>query len=220
MKLSAYAFVSYQTTDKLVAGKLKTVLSGCGITSFLAHEDINVSEEWRVKILEEIGKADIFVCLLSNNYFKSSWCVQESGIAAYRKDITIVPLSIDGTIPQGFISNVQSVKIDPESFSIVDMIPGIVKHNFNKGIDLIIEIIAGSKSYRGAEANFQVILPYIPKMKKTQVKTLLEAVVRNGQVHHASLCAHEYIPPLLKSHGRLLEPKDLAYLENVCAQYA
>ena len=44
-----YAFVSYQTDDKVVAGKVKAVLEGLGIPAFLAHEDIGVSEEWRIK---------------------------------------------------------------------------------------------------------------------------------------------------------------------------
>lgn len=41
-----YAFISYQTADKQIAGRIKELLESIGITSFLAHEDIDVSEEW------------------------------------------------------------------------------------------------------------------------------------------------------------------------------
>ena len=106
--MNFYAFISYQTKDKWVAGKLKKILGEYGIDTFLAHEDINVSEEWRVKILEELTKADIFICILSKNFLQSFWCLQESGIAAFRSDLTVIPISIDGTIPVGFIGNIQS----------------------------------------------------------------------------------------------------------------
>jgi adenine-specific DNA methylase len=36
-------FISYQTADKAVAGKIKKILSDYGMVSFLAHEDIEIS---------------------------------------------------------------------------------------------------------------------------------------------------------------------------------
>ena len=218
--MKSYAFVSYQTADKRVAGRLKSVLAEIEIDSFLAHEDITVSEEWRLKILEEIGKTDIFICILSENYFKSAWCVQESGIAAFRAKLPVIPLSIDGTIPQGFIAHLQSVKVDPKSITIDDLLPAFLKHNFSKGIEILTEQVRQSASFRGAEADFQKVLPHIPRMTDEQIKLLLEYAADNYQAHHASLCAHEYIPPLLKSHGHLLSRKTRSFLKKVCAQYA
>ena len=215
-----YAFLSYQTNDKHVAGQIKSLLLKVGIDAFMAHEDIAVSEEWRLKILEEIGKADIFICLLSASYVNSHWCIQESGIASFRKNMTVVPLSLDGTIPQGFIANVQSAKIDPTRVWLGDLIPGLLKHNSSFGLDIAIEQVGSSASYRAAEANFQFLLPYLPRITDAQAKRLLEVTATNQQVHHASLCASQYIPPLLASHGHLLSPDTLAFLTNTCARYA
>ncbi len=53
---------------------------------------------------------------------------QESGIAAFRK-MTIVPLSIDGSIPQGFISQFQATKLDPNTPDIRALLPGIARRN-------------------------------------------------------------------------------------------
>ena len=214
-----YAFLSYQTNDKLVAAQIKSLLFRVGIEAFMAHEDIAVSEEWRVKILEEIGKADIFICLLSASYVSSPWCMQESGISSFRTNMTVVPLSLDGTIPQGFIANVQSAKIDPSHVRLGDLIPGFLKHNTSLGLDIAIEQVGRSASFRGAEANFQILLPYLPRMTDAQAKRLLEVAAANDQVHHASLCASQYIPPLLASHGHLLAPETLAFLTNTCARY-
>lgn len=219
MNLNLYAFLSYQTNDKSVAGRLKALLSDVGVTSFLAHEDITVSEDWGLEILEEIRKANIFVCVLSKHYLASPWCVQESGIAALRREMTVIPLSLDGTTPPGFLAYIQAVKINPQLLSISDLVPGFLKHDFAKGIDLIIDLIGGSGSFRGAEANFQLILPFVEKLTDRQAKELLERAVSNAQVHHAGLCARDYIPPLLERYGHLLEPEHLNFLKGICAQY-
>jgi hypothetical protein len=200
-----YAFVSYQTDDKVVAGKVKAVLEGLGIPAFLAHEDIGVSEEWRIKLLQELAKADLFVALLSKSYFQSIWCTQESGIAAFKKKMLIVPFSLDGTVPQGFMGHIQSTKIDPANPLPTDILPGIAKRNLAFVIDMLTTEISKSGSFRGAEWDFQQILPYLPKATNDQIVRLLTVSADNGQVCHAQLCASRYLPPLLASHGDLLD---------------
>jgi len=215
-----YIFISYHTQDRRVACHIQNILAEVGIGSFLAHEDINVSEEWRIRLLEEIGNASVFISLLNNNYHNSQWCVQESGIAAFREGLTIIPLSLDGSIPQGFSSHIQSTRVDPNNITINDLIPGIVKNDFDFGITLIINIIGGSMTFRSAEENFRLILPYIGHFNDAQYLELFQSIINNNQIHHASQCANEYIPPLLKNHGHLLKPEELEFLEGICQQYA
>jgi hypothetical protein len=218
--MPSHAFLSYQTADKVVAGTVKRLLADVKIEAFLAHDDIEVSVEWRAKILEEIGKANIFVCLLSKHYLQSPWCVQESGIAAFRQGVTVIPLSLDGTNPTGFISSFQAVQVQPDKIGIRDLLPALFRHDFNKGVEIVVDLIARSGNYRSAEQNFQLILPHIPRMSDPQIKSLLQRAADNDQVHHASLCASEYLPRLLKSHGRLLEPKARSSLLEICSRYA
>lgn len=218
--MDSLAFLSYQTSDKAAAGQVKKVLASIGIAAFLAHEDIAVSEEWRLKILEQIGKAKIFIALLSKSYFQSVWCVQESGIAVYRGDMTVVPISLDGTIPKGFMSSFQSVKVDPNAISLRDLIPGFLKHDHALGIRVLTDLIGNSGGYRTAEANFQLFLPHVSSMTDEQIKNLLEKAAENEQVHDASLCAGQYLPPLIKSHGHLLKRNTRSFLKKVCARYA
>jgi len=204
--MNTYTFISYQTKDKSVAGSLQRTLADVGVESFLAHEDIDVSQEWRKTILEEIAKAGIFICILSEHYYESEWCVQESGIAAFRSDMTIIPLSLHGNIPKGFIAHIQSTKIVPEGVSIHSLLPGLVKHDFNFGVDIIITIIGASKSYRSAEDNFRMIQPYVDRLSDEQGKRLLEESQANthNQVCYADECARVFIPPILNKYGYLL----------------
>jgi hypothetical protein len=215
-----YAFLSYQTADKVAADHVKAILAKVRVESFLAHKDIEVSVEWRQKILEEIAKADLFICLLSKDYLQSAWCMQESGIAAFRPGFAIVPLSLDGSIPSGFISSYQSVQVNPEKITLTDLLPAFLKHDFALGIALLTDQVASSPGYRSAEQNFQLVLPHVPQMTDAQVKALLEKAAENDQVHHAGLCARDYLPPLLESHGRLLAPKTHSFLKKICERYA
>lgn len=49
------AFMSYQTEDRGVAAAVAELLKELSIDSFMAHEDIEVSEEWRLSILKQLG---------------------------------------------------------------------------------------------------------------------------------------------------------------------
>lgn len=219
MPADSYAFISYQTDDRLIAGAIQQILEPFGIRCFLAHEDIEVSEEWRVRILEEIAKADIFICILSKSYIKSQWCTQESGIAAFRQDMTVIPLSIDGTIPQGFLGNIQAAKVNPQDLTISDLLPGLFKRDFVKGISIIIKLIGLSGGYRDAEANFELILPYLDRLTAEQGKALLQVSLENDQVYDAGRCANQYIPQALKLFGKTLSTKERKFLEEKCREY-
>ena len=197
------AFISYQTSDKQIAGKMKDILSIYNIDSFLAHEDIDVSEEWREEILKYLKKSSIFICILSKNYLESSYCMQESGIAVI-KNMTIISLSLDGTTPPGFISKYQSKKIDPVRLTIHDIIPGLMKMEKNERIKLLIDIIGDSKSYREAERNYEYILPDLDELNDKQAEDLLDKVLYNGQINGAHKCFSDYIPRTIKEYGYLL----------------
>lgn len=212
------AFMSYQTSDKEIAARVAAILREFECTAFMAHEDIEVSGEWRLEILKEIEAADLFVPILSARYYDLIWCKQEFGIAAFRR-MTIIPLSTDGAIPQGFIAHIQSTRIDPASPKFTDLLPGVAKHNVAFVIDKLIAKVSESRSFRGAEANFELILPYVGKATKEQIVQLLTASADNQQVCHASLCATKYLPPLVASHGNLMQKAKLTELQSVLAQY-
>ena len=48
------AFMSYQTADREIAGRVAALLTGFECTAFMAHENIEVSGEWRLEILDEL----------------------------------------------------------------------------------------------------------------------------------------------------------------------
>lgn len=214
-----YAFMSYQTEERQVAAGAAGLLETLGIRSFMAHEHIEVSVQWRDEILRQIGLADLFVPILSQRYYASIWCKQESGIAAFRR-MTIIPLSLDGSIPLGAINHIQSSLLQNGQATYQQIFPGLAAHDIAFTIDAGTRLVAGSRSFRSAEHHFQLLLPYLNRATDAQIVELLNVSQRNGQVEHASLCAREYLPPLLRTHGHLLDPQVRDALAEVLAQYA
>jgi hypothetical protein len=187
------------------------------VDAFLAHENIEVSNQWRTELLKQLKIAQIFVALISANYFKSPWCVQESGIAAFRK-LTIIPLSIDGTIPQGFISDFQSIKIDPANPSLSALLPGLANHDVVATIDKLIEMFGKSIGYRLAEDNFELLRPFLDRASNKQKTRILTVAAHNEQIYDAG-GIHQVLPPIVKTHGQFMQPLDLAKLKQQFSKY-
>lgn len=213
------AFISYQTADKKLAGEIKEILKAQGIESFLAHEDINVSDEWRAEILSQIRKAKVFVAVITKNYAKSIWCVQESGIAAARKTMVSICLLLDDSTPPGFLGAVQGRRCKNGKVELADMLPGLVKALPTQILDGMIDDIRKAGSFRWAESDYEKVMPYIKKLSSAQAKRLLEVSNENGQVRHASLCIREYIPKVMKMYGHLLDETVRKELDDLIESY-
>jgi len=121
------AFISYSTKDKHAAASVKKALANSDIDCFMAHDDLHVSEKWKDRILEELLNCDIFIPLLSRNFKESEWAPQEIGIITARPDVPVVPLSLDGTIPFGFISHIQSQRLATNGLDIATVLNPISK---------------------------------------------------------------------------------------------
>jgi TIR domain len=221
MEFNVRAFLSYQTKEKLVAAEIAQILDELGVSSFMAHEDIDVSQEWQDRILDELSSADIFVAVLSQNYLSSSYCLQESGIAVFRSaEITIIPISIDTTISPGFMGYIQSKRAKPGQIDRDLLLNGIAKHDVGFVIDRLIARLSGSGTYRSAENNFRRLSPFLKRATREQNVAILRAALDNNQIAHATLCARSYLPPILRKYGKDLQDSERQELEQILQNYA
>lgn len=212
-------FISYQTADGAIASRLQRSLRTYGIDSFLAHEDIGVSEVWRNRILDELHNSDACVCLFSVNYITSVWCIQEAGIAAFHRVMTPIPLMLDDTVPTGFLGAIQAKRCNPNFISITDVLPAILRSNRAEGIGITISLIESSGSYRGAEINYEILMPYYEMLTNEQALRLLTVTLNNDQVLHAGRCASEFTPRILRRYGYLLSIEQSQELVDTCNRY-
>jgi hypothetical protein len=109
-------FFSYSHKDRVLAGKIATLLIEKGIDVFLAHEDIEISEEWREEIFKHLESDSVLLALLTPNYEKSVWANQEAGFM-HGKRGKVIPLIVRRTEIKkcGFLEALQGIAIKEEN---------------------------------------------------------------------------------------------------------
>src|SRR5262249_30091570 len=84
-------FISHVHTAKRQAGALRQVLQRYAISAFVAHEDIETSDEWREEILRSLMSMDAFVAIITPDFNSSKWTDQEVGLAVAR-NVLMIPI--------------------------------------------------------------------------------------------------------------------------------
>lgn len=206
-----YAFISHSHKDLQIAIEINNLLAQGKVNSFLAHKDIQVSEEWREKILSEIFQSNIFICILTKNYQESPWCVQESGIAAFKKDMRIIPVSIDGTLSPGFIRKFQAVHIEPDHK--IDWGNLIKAFGSLDAIDIIINMLENNTDFNQAGKTTGMLSHYATDLNNDQAKRILKLFADNPSVCNSWFVA-ELLKQMLDQYSHLASEKTLEKIKE------
>ena len=206
-------FLSHSDKDKKIASELKYKLSKYGLSVFLAHEDIDGGSDWVSKLYEEIQNSKIFIMLLSKNYHSSNYTEQEAGIALNCSK-TILPISIDGTKPYGFVSSKQAISCSiPFETSKLEKIIGICKldnTSTSSDLDKLLSELENSSSYTESAT----LAPNLKKydFSESQLRRLVYSVLSNPQVSYSWVAdgiineiIGEYLDKVNPTFGRELE---------------
>lgn len=78
-----------------------------GVSSFVAHDDIEPTSEWQAEIESALATCDGLLALLHPGFQESKWTDQEVGFALGRQ-LFIVPVRF-GVDPYGFIGRFQAM---------------------------------------------------------------------------------------------------------------
>lgn len=200
-------FFSHSNVQKTLAGNLKHSIENLiKCTIFLAHEDLEGGEIWAEGLRVRIQKCDIFLILLSKEYHESNYTDQETGIA-YAYDRPMIPVSIDGTIPYGFMNKYQPVKasLEPDRKMIREIAKQIINNNIpeEQRIDNYIRLLGISYSYNNA--NFLAdLLPSDYEYSEKQINLLAEAFRDNHEINE-SFTAEPKIRSILKKNTNLIK---------------
>jgi hypothetical protein len=92
-------FLSHRDTHKIMAMNIKNKLIYYNISTFVAHIDIEPSEEWIQEIKIALAIMDVFIAYLTDDFYHSLWTNQEIGIAL-ALGVPIIFLK-NGSTPQG-----------------------------------------------------------------------------------------------------------------------
>ena len=103
-------FISHVSANHVFAQDLATQLNDhCGISGFVAHEDISPDTEWQDEIEEALNSMDGLLAILSDGFSQSTWCNQEIGWALGASKICVSLRA--GEDPPGFAGRFQAVRM-------------------------------------------------------------------------------------------------------------
>ncbi len=100
-------FLSHVTADKDAIVDLKAELEPYGIDAFVAHSDIQPTEEWIDVIQRALSTCDALAAYLTRPYHASLWTDQEVGFALARS-VLVIPLKVECD-PYGFMGPTQAL---------------------------------------------------------------------------------------------------------------
>ncbi len=205
-------FISHSHVDRKFAGQAKAVFGRAGIDAFVAHDDLRTSEEWQSRIRDELRRCQLFVPLLSKSFLRSRWTLQEVGFIASRPEVKIAPLSIDETIPFGFLSHLQSGRISSDGVTRKLLVEPLARHFPRTIIPYLIRVAGQAGSFRLAEAEMRPLVPLFGLFTIEEAQALAEAAIRNGQIWSARQCRDEFLPEFIRVQGSNLKAETLRAL--------
>ncbi len=101
-------FFSHISSFKETVSHLKDNLEIYGISSFVAHEDIEPTKEWLIEIEKALSSMDAMAALIIPDFHNSNWTDQEIGIAIGKNKL-VIPIT-KGIDPYGFLGKYQGFK--------------------------------------------------------------------------------------------------------------
>jgi hypothetical protein len=100
-------FLSHVSLHKVAVSKLKSALFDVGISAFVAHEDIEPSQEWQDEISLALRSMHALAALVTAEFHDSKWTDQEVGWALGR-GVPVLPVRL-GADPYGFVGKIQAI---------------------------------------------------------------------------------------------------------------
>jgi len=192
------AFLSHKAEYKSQATSLKEHLERYGVSSFVAHKDIQPTKEWVQEIENALLSTDLLVALLTDNFHDSDWTDQEVGVVLGRH-VPIIPVRI-GRDPYGFIGRYQGLtgswndvpKMASEIFDVIVNNPVTM----TKAKKSAVNSLKGAESYEESKFLVRHVLPRFAKLENPYPEEVIAAFNKNPQVRDC-FAARSNLPSLL-----------------------
>jgi hypothetical protein len=176
-------FLSHISAFKKETAELQEFLLPYGITSFVAHEDIEPTKEWQSEIEIALKTMDGLASLLTPDFHESKWTDQEVGVAIGR---SVPILSIKyGLDPYGFIGKYQGLQGSGKSLKQISKEIMMVflsnKNSQQKMSHGLVYSFIESESF--AESKEKIgLIEEVPYLSMELIKLLENSIKENRQV--------------------------------------
>jgi hypothetical protein len=181
-------FVSHLASFKKTIGILKAELEKYGISSFVAHEDIEPTKQWQDEIEKGLFSMDAFCAVLMDGFKESNWTDQEVGVAVGR-NVLIIPIR-RGLDPYGFIGKYQGFQaIGKNVGQVAEGIFEIISSNEKtkaKYLNTLVELILLSNTANQGIERLKA-LKKIKDLPKDKVEYLQDKITDNENLKQTRL---------------------------------
>jgi len=148
-------FISHLATHRKWAAELQTTLLRYGISSFVAHNDIEPTLAWQGQIEMALSTCDALVALLHENFHESKWTDQEIGFAMGR-GVPVFSVRF-GQDPYGFIGSYQAFNgrdLNPSELAL-ELFQSYMtnKQTQKKMSEVLVNLFESSTSFAEAKIN-------------------------------------------------------------------
>jgi hypothetical protein len=201
-------FLSHLAAQKKFTGELQQELEKFGISSFVAHKDINPTAEWQNEIELALATCDGLVALLHPGFHESNWTDQEIGFVMGRS-MPVFSITL-GETPYGFIGKTQAFNgVGKTANALAREIFDALRKNKqtqDKMAEIVISLFEQSDSFDVAKRRMSYV-EELPNWKPNYTKRLEAAVENNSQISSA-WGVPERVKALLKHKGVKIKSDD------------
>lgn len=117
-------FLSHRAKDKKATAKVAQQLRDRGHGTFVAHQDIQPTHEWRDEIVHALNTMTHFVALVGEGFHDGSWTDQEIGYAFARREVRRIFVKLSRADPKGLAGFEQAIA--PGESSVAECIQHLV----------------------------------------------------------------------------------------------
>jgi hypothetical protein len=194
-------FITHLSAQKVFAAELQNHLYAYGISSFVAHNDIEPTKEWQNEIETALSTCEALVALLHPGFHASNWTDQEIGYGMGR-GIPVYSVRF-GQDPYGFIGRFQAFTGGDKKASVVaaELFEafGKDKQTQHRMAKVLVDLFIGSSSFKEARTYISH-LEGLTVWDSSYPARLRSAVKQNDQVS-GSFGVPEKVEGLIKKWG-------------------
>jgi TIR domain len=188
-------FISHRDAHKKKAFELSEALETLGISTFVAHDTIEATKEWRREILNGLETMEVMLVFLTDDFHESIFTNQEIGYALGRR-IPIVSLKLEGSDPSGFISHEQALRgsLDDPAASAIK-IQKLVAERLGRQDRIqqgLISAFLISPDFDETKLRFDRLVAVINELSEAELAQIIEGFSKNGQLYQAGHLVSKY----------------------------
>lgn len=181
-------FISHRDKYKSQANELAEMLSNYGISSFVAHDSIEPTEQWMQTILKGLETMELMLAFVTDDFHESYWTNQEVGYALAR-NIPVISLKLQKKDPLGFIAEKQALKGNIDDLNallpkLYDLLSNKLG-NQSRMQTALIEAFTTSPEWSETTRRFDRLSKHVTKLSDIEIDKIISSYRNNDQLYNA-----------------------------------